>query len=92
MSIIKGNFSFKQSKLTFVHHFDRIEIRNRQLPVLFFANKSDLPNSHSQQEIAAQMRLDQITDRPWHIQESNALDGSGVSEGINWLSEIIKRK
>ena len=35
--------------------------------MLFFANKADLPNSNSQQEIAQQMRLDQITDRPWHI-------------------------
>lgn len=43
------------------------DIRNKQLPMLFFANKSDLPNAHTQQEIANQLRLDQITDRPWHI-------------------------
>jgi hypothetical protein len=35
--------------------------------MLFFANKADLPNAHQQQEIASQLRLDQITDRPWHI-------------------------
>jgi hypothetical protein len=50
--------------------------------------------------------LEQITDRAWHIQyilfyiaritvffyrASNAIEGSGVADGINWLSEIIKR-
>ena len=69
-----------------------LDIRNRQLPMLFFANKSDLPNAHSQQEIAQHMHLGEITDRPWHIQESNAVTGQGVDEGINWLTEIIKRK
>lgn len=44
------------------------------------------------QEIAEAMRLSNITDRPWHIQESNALSGQGVNEGLSWLTEIIKRK
>ena len=26
------------------------------------------------------------------IRASNAVEGQGVTEGINWLSEIIKRK
>jgi len=26
------------------------------------------------------------------LRESNALDGYGVNEGMNWLSEILKRK
>ena len=60
--------------------------------MLFFANKSDLPNAKNEQELAMHMKLDQITDRPWHIQGSSAVDGTGVTEGINWLSEIIKRK
>ena len=59
--------------------------------MLFFANKSDLPTAHSQQEIASQLKLEEITDRPWHIQESSAKEGTGVNEGINWLTEIVKR-
>jgi len=50
-----------------------------------------LPEARTQQELASEMELDRITDRPWHIQASSAIEGTGVNEGINWLSEIIKR-
>jgi ADP-ribosylation factor family len=37
------------------------------------------------------MQLTEITDRPWNIQASSATEGFGVDEGINWLSEQIKK-
>lgn len=43
-------------------------IRNREVAVLFFANKMDLPMAMNEQEVAKEMQLDTITDRPWHIQ------------------------
>ena len=36
--------------------------------MLFFANKMDLAMAMSEQEVAKEMQLDEITDRPWHIQ------------------------
>ena len=68
------------------------DIESRSVPMLFFANKSDLPQAHSQQEIAEQLYLDRITDRPWHIQQTSAINGQGVEEGISWLSEQVKKK
>lgn len=60
--------------------------------MLFFANKSDLANCMAEQEVAMEMGLEHITDRAWHIQASSSLDGGfGVEEGINWLSEQIKK-
>jgi len=47
-------------------------IKSRSLPMLFFANKSDLASVLSEQEVANEMHLDSITDRPWHIQASSA--------------------
>ena len=63
----------------------------------------DLAIAMTEQEVAKEMQLDEITDRPWHIQQkfkmltyfyraSSAIEGFGVNEGINWLTEMIKRK
>ena len=76
-----------------------------RLPVLFFANKSDLRSSASAIKVAQLLELDKgewvkggsaITKdstgdggRPWHICSSNALTGDGLSEGINWLTEQL---
>ena len=42
-------------------------IKKSQLPILFFANKSDIPGSISSVEVVQTLALDAITDRPWHI-------------------------
>lgn len=47
-------------------HF--VAIKKREVPILFFANKMDLAMSMNESEVAKEMQLDQITDRPWHIQ------------------------
>lgn len=51
----------------------------------------DLGIAMTEQEVAREMQLPDITDRPWHIQASSATEGFGIEEGINWLSEIIKK-
>ena len=49
-------FAVAQNELEqLLNHAD---IRDKSLPMLFFANKSDLPNAHTQQEIAQHLRLD----------------------------------
>ena len=40
---------------------------NRQIPILFFANKMDLPIAMPILEISNCLELDRITDRPWNI-------------------------
>ena len=52
----------------------------------------DLSLAATADEVAKEMKLFEITDRPWNIQASCAVDGQAVNEGISWLSEIIKRK
>jgi len=41
-------------------------------------------------ELTKEMRLDQITDRPWHVQPSCATTGEGLWPGLKWLSEHVK--
>jgi signal recognition particle receptor subunit beta len=61
------------------------------VPILFFANKSDSNTAKAAQDIADQMELNNITDRPWQIQASSAMTGMGVQEGMDWLAEMLKR-
>ena len=58
-------------------------------PVLVFANKTDLPNSLSTQEITAQLNLHAIQTRSWAIFGSSFINGDGMYEGLDWLSNIL---
>ena len=61
---------------------NHVNIKSRAVPILFFANKRDLPHSLTDVEVCWELELDQITDRDWHIESSNALTGEGVEEGL----------
>ena len=58
--------------------FEDPGIRDRPVPILFFANKKDLPYALTESEIASEFELDSISDRNWHIEASNAISGEGV--------------
>ncbi len=62
------------------------DIAKRSVPILFFANKMDLPKSLTPAQVSEALELSKITDRPWQIIASNALNGTGLEEGIKWLS------
>ncbi|GFR45967.1 hypothetical protein Agub_g7438 [Astrephomene gubernaculifera] len=61
----------------------------RKVPVLYFANKKDLPVAMPPVEIAQALGLEDIKDRPWQIVPSNGLTGEGVDQGVEWLSERL---
>ncbi|KAG2451645.1 hypothetical protein HYH02_003425 [Chlamydomonas schloesseri] len=61
----------------------------RKVPILYFANKKDLPVAMPPVEIAQVLGLDDIKDRPWQIVPSNGLTGDGVDKGIDWLAERL---
>ena len=66
------------------------DVSSRPLPILFYANKIDKNNSMTPSEVQAALDLQRIEGREWKLQASNALEGIGLSEGINWLSEKTK--
>ena len=37
------------------------------------------------------LELDRIQEKPWHITASNALNGAGVDDGIEWLAEHVTK-
>lgn len=46
--------------------------------LLVFANKQDLPNALSPQEVTDSLGLAKMKDRTWYVHPSNALAGDGL--------------
>jgi len=61
------------------------------VPLLVFANKQDMPGALKVDRVAEQLGLNTIRDRKWFIQASCATNGDGLYEGLDWLSETIKK-
>jgi len=61
------------------------------VPIVFFANKMDLPAALTPVECVKDLQLDHVTKHAWHIAASNALTGEGIDEGITWLGDQMAR-
>ena len=59
------------------------------IPLLIFANKQDLVTAMNADEITDELELHSIRNRDWQIQNCSALDGSGIEDGLHWLSQAI---
>lgn len=59
--------------------------------LLVFANKCDLPNALSTNEITNRFELRSITNRRWFVQATCATRGTGLYEGIDWLSQALTK-
>ncbi|KAJ1970358.1 hypothetical protein H4R34_006079 [Dimargaris verticillata] len=80
---------------------DRLPVAKRELhamladesahgaPVLVYANKQDLPQALSAAQISNALDLVAIKDRQWHIQACSAQTGTGLIEGMEWVSNRI---
>ena len=67
----------------------------KDVPLLIFANKKDLPNAMDINTITHNLGLktdNMYKNRKWHIQSTNATTGEGLYEGLDWLSKTLKNK
>lgn len=60
--------------------------------LLVFANKQDLPQALSVDQITRKLELHQLRDRKWYVQGACATNGDGLYEGLDWMAETIKQK
>jgi len=60
--------------------------------ILVLANKQDLPQSININEITRALDLESLSDRTWMIQETCAMTGEGLYEGLQWLSINTKSR
>jgi len=63
----------------------------RDLPLLVFANKQDLPNAMPVVELTECLGLNRLRHRQWYIQSSCANTGDGLKEGMDWLYDALVR-
>ncbi|KAM7401631.1 hypothetical protein PAMP_016930 [Pampus punctatissimus] len=66
--------------------FEEDELRG--VALLVFANKQDLPRAMSVSDITEALSLSGVS-QPWFVQASCAVSGSGLIEGLDWLSNQI---
>lgn len=57
--------------------------------LLVFANKQDQPGAKGAGDISEALNLGELRDRNWSIMACSAVDGRGVTEGMDWLSVCI---
>merc|ERR1712227_775455 len=62
----------------------------RDAIVLGFANKQDLPNALSVTELTEKLGLNQLR-RKWYVQAACATQGTGLYEGLDWLSSELSK-
>lgn len=79
---------FQESKQTFWHY---INFAKPSSPVLFLANKGDLPDSKDLSEINLEFELDKFLRnlRPFNVQKISALTGQGVYEAWDWMVNVL---
>ncbi|XP_016991047.1 ADP-ribosylation factor-like protein 3 isoform X2 [Drosophila rhopaloa] len=65
--------------------------RLKQIPVLIFANKQDMPDAMTASEVAEKMSLVQLQGRTWEIKGCTAVDGTGLKEGMDWVCKNMKK-
>ncbi|KAH8695258.1 putative ADP-ribosylation factor 6 [Talaromyces proteolyticus] len=58
--------------------------------LLVFANKQDIEGRLAPSEITEKLALNKLKDRLWNVVPSVATDGSGIFEGLAWLSNNVK--
>ena len=67
----------------------------KDCPILIFANKQDIEDGLTDAEIIEGLGIEGLTEkdkRPWQLQKSCAVEGSGLWDGLNWLVKTIKTK
>lgn len=59
--------------------------------VLVFANKQDLPDAVSPSELVDQLNLRSLRHE-WYMQACSATIGTGIYEGLDWITATITNK
>lgn len=69
------------------------DLSDTKTPFVFFANKMDLAGAKTPMELTQIVELNAVMgDHPMNIFASNALKGSGIDEGIEWLQATMLRQ
>ncbi|KAJ3287599.1 hypothetical protein HDU76_007798 [Blyttiomyces sp. JEL0837] len=62
----------------------------RDVALLIFANKQDLPGAMTTGELIEKLGLYSLTRRDWHVQAACGTLGDGICEGFEWMGNTLK--
>lgn len=61
--------------------------------LLIFANKQDLPDAMSLEELREKLALNEFDEKiVWHLQAASAMENTGIKEGFEWLVNCFATK
>ncbi|XP_067243183.1 ADP-ribosylation factor 4-like [Chanodichthys erythropterus] len=64
----------------------------REVVLLVLANKQDLPKAMAVHELTERLGLHALRGRQWFVQPTCAVQGSGLYEGLDWLSDQLSKQ
>ncbi|XP_067288415.1 ADP-ribosylation factor 4-like [Pseudorasbora parva] len=64
----------------------------RDAVLLVLANKQDLPKAMAVSELTDRLGLHALRGRQWFVQATCAVQGSGLYEGLDWLSDQLSKR
>ena len=65
------------------------ELKN--FPILIMANKQDLNETLSSDEISWFLKNEKYKDRKWSIIKTSGISGQGLEEGMQWMVSSIRK-
>uniref|UniRef100_A0A8D2JNI9 ADP-ribosylation factor 4 n=2 Tax=Sciuridae TaxID=55153 RepID=A0A8D2JNI9_SCIVU len=77
------------------HYFQNTQLEEDELQdavLLLFANKQDLPNAMAISEMTDKLGLQSLRNRTWYVQATCATQGTGLYEGLDWLSNELSKR
>lgn len=60
-------------------------------PLLVLANKQDLPEAESAEELSRYLDLKKLDERVYMFEAVSGYDGMGIKESVEWLVDIMER-
>uniref|UniRef100_A0A8C1QH53 ADP-ribosylation factor n=1 Tax=Cyprinus carpio TaxID=7962 RepID=A0A8C1QH53_CYPCA len=64
----------------------------RDAVLLVLANKQDLPKAMPVHELTDRLGLHTLRGRQWFVQATCAVQGSGLYEGLDWLTDQLSKR
>lgn len=83
---------FEEAKEELFKIYMNETIKKTLKAIVVFANKTDLPGACSVQKVCDALGLNDIRGILWHVQASNAVNGTGLYEGLDKLYSMINTK
>lgn len=81
--------SFENSKSALEKVLRHQDIRGA--PLLILANKQDISEAVTSEEISSYLDLKELDERPHMFEAVSAYDGKGIKQAIDWLVEVMER-